>query len=55
MLNWSITFLLVAILAAFFGFGGIAGTATDIAKALFVVALVVFFVSLLLGRKPPVA
>ena len=55
MLSWSISFLLVAILAAFFGFGGIAGTATEIAKALFIVALVVFFVSLLLGgrRIPP--
>ena len=55
MLSWSITFLIVAIVAALFGFGGIAGTATDIAKALFVVALVVFFVSLLLGRRIPPA
>lgn len=35
MLNWSLTFLIVAIVAAFLGFGGIAGTATDIAKVLF--------------------
>ena len=55
MLSWSISFLLVAILAAFFGFGGIAGTATEIAKALFIVSLVLFFISLLLGRRiPPV-
>ena len=55
MLSWSISFLLVAILAAFFGYGGIAGTATEIAKALFVVFLVLFFVALLLGRRiPPV-
>lgn len=53
MLNWSITFLVVAIVAAFFGFGGIAGTATDIAKILFSVFLILFFVSLVLGRRVP--
>ncbi len=53
MLSWSISFLLIAIVAAFFGFGGIAGTATEIAKALFVVFLVLFFISLLLGRRVP--
>ncbi len=54
MLQWSITFLIVAIVAAFLGFGGIAGTATDIAKILFGVFLILFLVSLLLGRRAPV-
>ena len=31
MLGWSILFLIVAIIAAVFGFGGIAVAATDIA------------------------
>ncbi|MBL8013938.1 MAG: DUF1328 domain-containing protein [Candidatus Omnitrophica bacterium] len=53
MLSYSITFLIVAIVAALFGFGGIAGTATEIAKALFVVALILFFISLLFGRRVP--
>ena len=35
MLNWSISFFIIAIVAAFLGFGGIAGTATEIAKILF--------------------
>ena len=37
MLSWAITFLIIAIVAAVLGFGGIAGTATGIAKILFVV------------------
>ena len=51
MLNWALTFLVVAIIAAVLGFGGIAGTATWIAQTLFVVFLVLFLVSLLLGRR----
>src|SRR6266542_3811700 len=51
MLGWSITFLLVALLAGLFGFWGIAGTAAYIAKVLFVIFLVLFLVSLLVGRR----
>ncbi len=47
MLYWALMFLVVALVAAFFGFGGIASTATGIAQILFVVALVLFIVSLL--------
>ncbi len=36
MLSWAITFLIIAIIAAVLGFGGIAGAATGIAKILFV-------------------
>ena len=57
MLQWSLTFLAVAVVAAVFGFGGIATGATQIAQVLFVVFLVIFSVtlmySLLTGRKPP--
>jgi uncharacterized membrane protein YtjA (UPF0391 family) len=53
MLSWSITFLVVAVIAAFFGFGGIAGTATDFAKILFGAFLILFVVSLLIGRRVP--
>jgi uncharacterized membrane protein YtjA (UPF0391 family) len=51
MLGWSILFLIVAIIAAVFGFGGIAVAATDIARLLFVVFLVLFVISLLLGWR----
>jgi len=47
MLYWALMFLVVALVAAVFGFGGIASTATGIAQILFVVALVMFLVSLL--------
>ena len=55
MLNWAVTFLLVAIVAGVFGFGGIAGTATGIAQTLFFLFIVLFIVSLVIPRvKPPV-
>ena len=51
MLRWAILFLLVAIIAGVFGFGGIAVAATDIARLLFVVFLVLFVITLFLGRR----
>ena len=56
MLGWALSFLVIAIIAAIFGFGGIAGTATSIAVILFWVALAVFVITLLAslvrGRGP---
>ena len=49
MLYWSLMFLIVALVAAVFGFGGIASTAAGIAQILFVIALVLFVVSLFAG------
>jgi uncharacterized membrane protein YtjA (UPF0391 family) len=49
MLYWSVTFLIIAIIAAVLGFGGIAAGATTIAKVLFVVFLALFVVSFLNG------
>jgi uncharacterized membrane protein YtjA (UPF0391 family) len=49
MLNWAATFLVIAIVAAVFGFGGIAGGAVDIAKILFFLFLLGFVVSLVMG------
>ena len=51
MLSWAVTFLIVALIAAVLGFTGIAGTAVGFAKILFVIFLVLFLVSLLLGRR----
>ena len=42
MLSWALGFFILAIIAAFFGFGGIATSAAGIAQVLFVVFLVVF-------------
>jgi uncharacterized membrane protein YtjA (UPF0391 family) len=56
MLNWALTFLVIAIIAAVFGFGGIAATATGIAQILFYIFLVLFLISLVVamarGRPP---
>ncbi|MBL9208933.1 MAG: DUF1328 domain-containing protein [Opitutaceae bacterium] len=51
MLSYAVTFLLVAIIAGVLGFGVISGTAAMIAKALFVLFLVFFLVSLFMGRR----
>lgn len=40
MLSWALTFLVIALVAAILGFGGIAGAATNIAYIVFVAALV---------------
>jgi len=50
MLHWAVVFLIVALFAAVLGFGGIAGTAAEIAKILFFLFLVLFVVSLVFGR-----
>ncbi|MBP9854835.1 MAG: DUF1328 domain-containing protein [Candidatus Omnitrophica bacterium] len=55
MLNWAITFLVVAIIAGVLGFGGIAGVSMDFAKIVFFLFLVLFVVSLLFGTKRPPA
>jgi len=51
MLRWSITFLIIAIVAGILGFGALAGTAAYFAKILFVIAIVVFLISLITGRN----
>ena len=55
MLNWALTFLIVALAAAVLGFGGIAGEAAWIAKVLFVVFRVMFLISALTGRRTPLS
>jgi uncharacterized membrane protein YtjA (UPF0391 family) len=49
MFGWAITFLIVALIAAVLGFGGIAGTAIELAKIVFFVAIVLFVISALFG------
>jgi uncharacterized membrane protein YtjA (UPF0391 family) len=53
MLHWSLTFLIIAMIAGALGFWIIAGTAAWIAKILFMVFLVCFLISLIGGRRPP--
>jgi uncharacterized membrane protein YtjA (UPF0391 family) len=51
MLAWSVFFLIIALAAALLGFSTIAGAAAGIAKTLFGVFLVLFLISLFLGRR----
>ena len=53
MLSWAVTFLIIALVAAVLGFGGIAGSAVGLAKMIFFVFLVLFAVSLVCGRRSP--
>ena len=55
MLYYAAVFFVIALIAALFGFGGIAAGATEIAKILFFVFLLVTVVTLIMGlirRKP---
>lgn len=54
MLRWAIGFFILAIIAAIFGFGGIAAAATGIAKVLFFVFLVLFVIALITGSRSKV-
>jgi uncharacterized membrane protein YtjA (UPF0391 family) len=49
MLQYSLVFLMVAIIAAVFGFGGIAAGTVEIAKILFYVFLLITAVTFLIG------
>lgn len=57
MLNWAIGFLVIALIAAVFGFGGIAAVSVDIAKILFFVFIVLFVIAAVMhvvrGKGPP--
>ena len=53
MLSWALTFLIIALIAAVLGFGGIAGSAAWIAQVLFGIFIILFLVSFLFrGRRP---
>ncbi len=56
MLNWTLVFFVLAIIAGSLGFSNIAGTLADIAKILFIIFLIMFVVMLvtniLSGRTP---
>jgi uncharacterized membrane protein YtjA (UPF0391 family) len=45
LLHWAIIFLVVAIVAALLGFGGVAGTAMEGAKIVFWIAIIVAVIS----------
>ncbi|HUR58861.1 MAG TPA: DUF1328 domain-containing protein [Opitutaceae bacterium] len=57
MLRWTLLFLVIALIAGVFGFTGIAGASTDIARTLFFVFLVLLIISAIVSAfkgRPPV-
>jgi len=53
MFYWAAVFLIIAVVAALLGVGGLAGTAANIAWALFIVGIILAVVFAILGRRPP--
>ncbi len=49
MLYYAVVFFIIALIAAVFGFGGIAAGAVEIAKILFFVFLVIAAITFILG------
>lgn len=58
MLNWAVTFFVLALIAGLLGFFALAGLAAEIAKLLLLAFVVLWLISMLSGalrgRTPPV-
>jgi uncharacterized membrane protein YtjA (UPF0391 family) len=54
MLRYALIFLLVALVAGALGFFSLEGTAMQIARILFYLFIIIFIVSLIMGRRPEV-
>ncbi|WP_210527172.1 DUF1328 domain-containing protein [Rubellimicrobium arenae] len=56
MLGWAVTFLVIALIAALFGFGGIASASAGIAQIIFFVFIALFVIAMIMravrGRPP---
>jgi uncharacterized membrane protein YtjA (UPF0391 family) len=55
LLSWAVTMLVIALIAAVFGFGGLAGTAAGFASTLFwialILAVILFVMNFASGRR----
>ncbi|MBM7074453.1 DUF1328 domain-containing protein [Shewanella sp. 202IG2-18] len=49
MLRWALIFFILAIIAALFGFGGIAGAAVTVAKVMFYIFAISLLVSVVMS------
>jgi len=49
MIKWAIIFLLISLVAGFFGFTGVAADFRAIAKILFFIAIAIFLIILVFG------
>lgn len=57
MLQWAITFLIIAIFAAILGFGGISAISVSMARGAFLIFVVLFLITTVIhlakGKTPP--
>ena len=57
MLQWALSFLILALVAGFLGFGGVAVMSIEIARMLFGVFIFLFVVTVIIhalrGKSPP--
>lgn len=54
MIGWGLAFLVIALIAAALGLGGIlVGTALTAAKIIFIVAMVIWIISFFTGKRLP--
>jgi uncharacterized membrane protein YtjA (UPF0391 family) len=57
MLSWAFSFLILALVAGFLGFGGLALVSIEIARALFGIFLFLFLLTVIIhavrGKAPP--
>lgn len=57
VLQWAVTFLVVALIAGLLGFGGVAAVSEEMAKILFFVFIILFLIAMVAhvvrGRMPP--
>jgi len=51
MLYWALLFFIISIIAAVFGFTGIAVAAAGVAKILFYLFLILFIIALIFGMR----
>jgi uncharacterized membrane protein YtjA (UPF0391 family) len=51
MIRWAVIFAILALVAGVLGFGGLSGDFAYIAKALLLVFVVLFVISLIVGRR----
>ena len=49
MLRWAVIFLIIALIAALFGFTDVAAASAGIAKILFGIFMLIFLIALVLG------
>ena len=50
MFSWALAFLVIALIAAMFGFGGVAASAAGFARIIFVVALIAMVIAFVMRR-----